>query len=113
MATSNNGTTKTHGEGAPDGADRAGATSLDIRQLLRVLTAVKKGDFSVRMPEELTGTAGKVADALNDILELNEKMASALDGISRSVGKEGKIAQRASIGSASGGWAALVRVLST
>ena len=51
---------------------------------------------------------GKVADALNDILELNEKMANALDRISRSVGKEGKIAQRASIGSASGGWAACI-----
>ena len=53
----------------------------------------------------MSGVEGKIADALNDILELNEKMASALDRISRSVGKEGKIAQRASIGSASGGWA--------
>ena len=76
--------------------------------LLETLVAFKKGDFSVRMPVDLVGMDGKVADALNDILELNEKMANALDRISRSVGKEGKIAQRASIGSASGGWAACI-----
>jgi len=60
------------------------------------------------MPVDLTGMDGKIADALNDVLELNEKMANALDRISRSVGKEGKIAQRASIGSATGGWAACI-----
>ncbi|MDP8991270.1 MAG: HAMP domain-containing protein, partial [Acidobacteriota bacterium] len=76
--------------------------------LLETLVAFKKGNFSVRMPVDLVGMEGKVADALNDILELNEKMANALDRISRSVGKEGKIAQRASIGSASGGWAACI-----
>ena len=76
--------------------------------LLETLVSFKKGDFSVRMPVDLVGMDGKIADALNDILELNEKMADALDRISRSVGKEGKIAQRASIGSASGGWAACI-----
>ena len=60
------------------------------------------------MPVDLVGMDGKIADALNDILDLNDKMANALDRISRSVGKEGKIAQRASIGAASGGWAACI-----
>src|ERR1700682_6543835 len=60
------------------------------------------------MPVDLVGMDGKIADALNDILELNDKTANALDRISRSVGKEGKIAQRASIGSASGGWNACI-----
>src|SRR5512143_2679771 len=76
--------------------------------LLETLVAFKRGDFSIRMPVDLVGMDGKVADVLNDILELNEKMAIALDRISRLVGKEGKIAQRASIGSASGGWAACI-----
>src|SRR5579872_3524306 len=76
--------------------------------LLETLIAFKRGDFPVRMPVDLVGMDGKIADALNDILELNDKMANALDRISRSVGKEGKIAQRASIGSASGGWAACI-----
>ena len=49
--------------------------------------------------------AGKIADTLNDIFELNERMASEFARISSAVGKEGKINQRASLGSASGGWA--------
>ncbi len=46
--------------------------------LLETLVAFKKGDFSVRMPVDLVGMEGKIADALNDVLELNEKMANAL-----------------------------------
>src|ERR1700681_2196971 len=80
------------------------ADRLDIEQLLRVLIAVKKGDFSVRMPVEQTGIAGKIADSLNDIIELNEKMTNELERISTVVGKEGKITQRASIGAADGSW---------
>src|SRR6185436_10868098 len=80
----------------------------EANKLLKTLIAFKRGDFSVRMPVDLVGMDGKVADALNDILELNEKLANALDLISRSVGKEGKIAQRASIGSAGGSWVACI-----
>src|ERR1700722_17785445 len=78
---------------------------LDSRQMLNVLTALKKGDFSVRLPVDWNGTAGKIADAFNDVVERNDKMAQELDRISRVVGKEGKIGQRASIGEVSGSWA--------
>src|SRR5258705_13751393 len=84
------------------------AKTPETNVLLETLIAFKRGNFSVRMPVDLVGMDGKIADALNDILELNDKMANALDRISRSVGKEGKIAQRPSIGSASGGWAASI-----
>src|SRR5258706_9064110 len=84
------------------------AKTPETNVLLETLIAFKQGEFSVRMPVDLVGMDGKIADALNEILELNEKLASALDRISRSVGKEGRIAQRASIGSASGGWAACI-----
>ncbi len=41
------------------------AESLDMRELLKVLTAFKKGDFSARMPVDKVGMPGKVADTLN------------------------------------------------
>ena len=82
-----------------------GSKTREANLLLKTLVAFKKGNFAARMPVDLTGVDGKIADALNDVLELNQKMASELDRISRAVGKEGKIAQRASIGSASGAWA--------
>jgi len=73
--------------------------------LLKTLIAFKKGNFSVRMPVDQIGVAGKIADTLNDILELNQKMVSEFERISRAVGKDGKISQRVSIGPASGAWA--------
>ena len=75
------------------------AEAVDTRLLLKTLTSVKKGDFSVRLPVDQTGVTGKVYDALNEVIELNERMMIELDRISRGVGKEGKINQRANLGS--------------
>ncbi|MEG4317551.1 MULTISPECIES: HAMP domain-containing protein [unclassified Microcoleus] len=89
------------------------SSKLYAKQLLRTLVAVKKGDFSVRMPIDQTGLAGKIADELNDIIELNQRMAAELDRIGTVVGKEGKITQRATIGNVEGSWAASVNSVNT
>src|SRR5205085_2204887 len=81
---------------------------IDASALLTALIALKKGDFSVRLPVEWTGVAGKVADTFNEVVELNQRMATELDRLSRVVGKEGKITQRASLGDVSGSWAAAI-----
>jgi HAMP domain-containing protein/signal transduction histidine kinase/CheY-like chemotaxis protein len=78
---------------------------LDKRKLLAALLALKKGDFRARLPSDLTGIDGKIADTFNDVIELNQRMANELDRLSRIVGKEGRLSQRASIGSLSGAWA--------
>src|SRR5436853_2547182 len=78
---------------------------IDATVLLTALTALKKGDFSVRLPLEWTGLAGKIADTFNEVIELNERMANELDRLGRVVGKEGKISERASLGNVSGSWA--------
>ena len=57
--------------------------------------ALKKGDFSARLPVTLEGMDGKIADAFNDVIELNQRHAAELERLSRVVGKEGKISQRA------------------
>ncbi|HEX6087458.1 MAG TPA: HAMP domain-containing protein, partial [Thermoanaerobaculia bacterium] len=74
------------------------------RLLLRALTSMKKGDFSVRMPVEFVGVQGKIADTLNDILDLNERTASEIERISTVVGKEGKLNQRAQVPAVGGQW---------
>src|ERR1044072_139339 len=73
--------------------------------LLKTLISFKGGNFSARMPVDQTGVEGKVADTLNDILDMNEKLVAELARISKAVGKEGKITQRASIGAVTGAWA--------
>jgi HAMP domain-containing protein/CheY-like chemotaxis protein len=87
--------------------------SLDAKQLLKALTALRKGDFSVRLPEDSTGIAGKIADTLNEVIEMNEKMVRELERISRVVGKEGKIAQRAVLPSAAGSWGTMIEAVNT
>src|SRR5262250_1818317 len=71
------------------------ADEIDHIALLTALKSLTKGDFSVRLPMSWTGMAGKVADAFNDMVEMNERLASELDRLSRVVGTEGKITQRA------------------
>jgi HAMP domain-containing protein/signal transduction histidine kinase/CheY-like chemotaxis protein len=87
--------------------------NLDPKQLLRILTEVKKGNFSVRMPGDQTGIAGKISDTLNEIIEMNQRMTQELEHVSTVVGKEGKIDQRASLGNATGSWTACVESVNT
>ena len=78
---------------------------LDTTALLHAMLSLKAGDFSARLPVDWTGVAGKVADAFNEAIERNERMARELERLSRVVGKEGRITQRASLGSVTGSWA--------
>ena len=77
----------------------------DTGQLLSALMAFKRGDFSARLPENWTGVPGKIADTFNEVIEANERMTRELERIGRVVGKEGRIAQRASIGEVTNSWA--------
>src|SRR6478609_11880465 len=76
----------------------------DLNALLAGLVALKKGRRGVRLPLDWTGVAGKVADAFNDVVEQNEKMAGELGRLSRIVGKEGKLGQRLSLGKVDSFW---------
>src|SRR5580698_5464161 len=62
---------------------------LDLRELLRALQAVRDGDFSVRLPSDKTGLAGKVADTFNEIVRSNQQMALELDRVGMTVNRRG------------------------
>src|SRR3984893_4765486 len=91
----------------------AAPEALDKREFLKVLMALRRGDFSARVSVEAEGIDGKIAEALNEVIELNEKMVSEFRRISNAVGKEGRINQRASLGAHGGGWAACVESMNT
>ena len=67
--------------------------------------ALRRGDFSAHLPDHWTGVAGKIADTFNDVIRVNQRLTTELARISRVVGKEGRIRQRASLGQVSGAWA--------
>src|SRR5262249_50276780 len=77
------------------------------------LLALKKGDFSVRLPQDWAGIPGKIADTFNDVVERNDQLTRELERVSRVVGREGKISQRATLGGAVGSWNSLVDSVNT
>ncbi len=91
---------------------RRGGT-FDLALLLQALVELKEGNFSVRLPRDLTGLEGKVADTFNEVVTLNERMAGEIERISVAVGKQGKIRQRASLGDVTGAWQRTTRQLNT
>src|SRR4029077_17515039 len=97
----------------PQSSSRLNGDGLDSKQLLAALSAFKRGDFSVRLPDDWTGVAGKGAGAFNELIRTNQRMARELDRISRVVGKEGRISQRASIGDVSECWAESIGSVNT
>src|SRR6266566_9970760 len=88
-----------------DHANGSGSDALDSKVALRVLAAVQRGDFSARMPADWSGSAGKVAAAINDIIESNQRVEREIRRLSRNVGKEGQV-KRAAVGHSGGAWAA-------
>src|SRR2546430_16038897 len=88
---------------------RSGIRESADRQQLRALMAFKRGDFSVRLPDDWTGVAGKIADTFNAVIAKNQRLTLELDRIGRAVGKQGRITQRASLGDVSNSWVDAIR----
>jgi signal transduction histidine kinase/HAMP domain-containing protein/CheY-like chemotaxis protein len=74
------------------------------RALLAALIDLKKGKATAQLPQDWSGAFGKVADALNDVVAENVRMSLELARLSRVVGKEGKLKERAQVPNASGFW---------
>src|SRR5580765_384804 len=86
---------------------------LDRKGLLSALRAFKKGDFSVRLPMDLIGIDGEIAQAFNDVVEVNEKVTDEFARIRDEVGREGQINQRVRLPAATGSWADCVDSVNT
>jgi HAMP domain-containing protein/CheY-like chemotaxis protein/signal transduction histidine kinase len=88
----NNGKSKTHDD------------SLDLAVILSSLQSVRNGDFSVRLPGNWTGLAGKIADTFNDIVAANQHMSEELKRVGHVVGKQGKTRERTRFHESRGAW---------
>ncbi|KQW78898.1 diguanylate cyclase [Brevundimonas sp. Root1279] len=88
-------------------------STLDNRRLLAALRAFRRGDFSVRLPDDLTGLDGELAEAFNDVVELNDRMSREFGRLGEVVGRQGKINNRARVPGATGAWADSVDAVNT
>jgi HAMP domain-containing protein/signal transduction histidine kinase/CheY-like chemotaxis protein len=78
---------------------------LNERELLKVLSEMKSGNFRVRMPVDKIGVTGKICDTLNEIITLNQILVDQLTLARNTIGKQGQLNHRVELPkSALGSW---------
>jgi len=101
----------------PDVAPGLDADDLEtvpsLTNLLHALQAMRVGDFSVRLPQDQVGLAGKIADTFNEIIAANERMAQQLEQVGQIVGRDGKTRNRVKFGLAHGAWGEMESSINT
>ena len=70
---------------------RVEGPSAETTALLAALRSFRRGDFSVRLPRGLSGMNGEIAEAFNDVVELNDRMTKEFERLGETVGRQGKI----------------------
>ena len=101
-------------DATPRPADDADlSTLIDVHELLAALQAMRVGDFSVRLPGDRSGVAGRVADAFNDIVAANARMAQQLERVGQVVGREGQTRTRVRFGLSNGAWGDMEQSVNT
>ncbi|CAN5169886.1 HAMP domain-containing protein [soil metagenome] len=79
--------------------------SFSSQYLLKILSEVKNGNFSVRMPMDKIGISGKICDTLNEIISLNEILVQELNLARNTIGRQGRLNHRVELPrSARGSW---------
>ncbi|MBS3940016.1 MAG: HAMP domain-containing protein, partial [Actinobacteria bacterium] len=81
-----------------------GLTLAEQEQLLAALEAAVEGDFTPRLRFRRQGVAGELAGTFNELMKRRIAVTDELHRISRRVGREGRLNERASVGRVGGGW---------
>src|ERR1700759_4323841 len=85
--------------------DRDYEDSLDLKELLKVLSLVKSGRLNVRMPVTQAGINGRICEVLNDIIDMNERFVAEISSAEATIGKRGNLSKRIEVPDAKGQWA--------
>ncbi|CAA9514814.1 MAG: Two-component system sensor histidine kinase/response regulator hybrid, partial [uncultured Solirubrobacteraceae bacterium] len=69
-----------------------------LRELLGALRGAGAGDFTARLSTRDGGTMGQIAEAYNRMAENNESMTRELSRVAATIGREGRLNERAGVG---------------
>ena len=75
-----------------------------LEELLRVLTAARDGDFSVRLRARRRDVIGEIQQRCNELIAINARQAKELARVARIIGREGRMTERVSLGTVDGTW---------
>jgi len=88
----------------PRGNGQSLVSEANLALILAGLQTMRDGDFSVRLPGDWTGLAGKVADTFNEIVSANQQIAQEMKRVGKAVGKEGRTREHAKFSESRGAW---------
>jgi methyl-accepting chemotaxis protein len=98
----------THESGAPRNGHNGAEDKLDrrrLQELLKALSAVGKGDFSVRLSlGRHDDVLEQLAVKINELADRNEAMAQEIVRVEQAVRREGRMTEHAVLNGATGGW---------
>jgi HAMP domain-containing protein/CheY-like chemotaxis protein/GAF domain-containing protein len=75
-----------------------------LEEVLRVLTAARDGDFSVRLRARRRDVIGDIQQRTNELIAINARQAKELARVARIIGREGRMTERVSLGTVDGAW---------
>src|ERR1043165_6056792 len=79
--------------------------SLDLKELLKVLSLVKNGKLDTRMPVTQAGINGRICEVLNDIIDMSQRLVAEISEAEKTIGKKGNLSKRIELTDARGDWA--------
>jgi methyl-accepting chemotaxis protein len=82
-----------------------------VRGLVKVVTAVSKGDLTQKLTLQAKGEVAELADTINSMVDDLNRLASEVSRVAKVAGVEGKLTERATVGGVSGSWKELVDTL--
>src|SRR6476661_4348073 len=83
------------------------------RQTLKAFVAFRDGDFSARLPADWGGIDGRIAEAFNQTIAQEDRIAREISRVTVMVGKEGRLKQRVTLPAATGEWRANAQSINT
>jgi HAMP domain-containing protein/CheY-like chemotaxis protein/signal transduction histidine kinase len=116
-----NGRGNGNGAGTKRGGERelassppeGNSTDSDLRRLLNAMRDLRDGEFNVRLPMSEDPLLSEIADAFNGIAKLNERLSEEMLRVSSTIGRQGQMNDRASMGPVIGGWRSTVESVNT
>jgi HAMP domain-containing protein/signal transduction histidine kinase/CheY-like chemotaxis protein len=99
-------------KGAANGADSE-VSRAELEKLLAALHAARDGQFNVRLPVRGKGLAAELNRAFNEVADRREALTKEVARVGRVIGREGRMTERASAGSAGGRWSETINSLNT
>ena len=115
-----NGKGNGNGAGTKRGEEGAGGLAPDgklkdanLRRLLHAMRDLRDGEFEVRLAMSEDPLLSEIADAFNGIAKLNERLSEEMLRVSTTIGRQGQMNDRASIGPVIGGWRSTVESVNT